>query len=180
MAQHNDGGKRPYLAYSKGAIEGDLKSRPEQMREPIEAIEAGAHDKGMNDMSREEVKARLEASEARVATAVEGMRADAAELRGDMAVALGRIQAQGDQMKADSSAFYADARTILAEIRLAQEQNRNTAYAIGYKVIVWAIGTVIALAGLAIGGYNALKKPSPVTPTSVSEPAKTVPSPTKQ
>jgi hypothetical protein len=114
----------------------------------------------MNDTNREEVKARLEASEARVASALDGIRADTAVLRSDISAGLAKIQAQGEQMKADAGTFYAEARTVLTEIRLAQEQAKSSAYAIGYKVIVWSVSTVLALAGLALGGYNALKRPS--------------------
>ncbi|UGB46965.1 hypothetical protein LQ772_06650 [Frateuria edaphi] len=126
----------------------------------------------MSDMNREEVKARLEASEARVATAVESMRADSAALRADLQTGLKTIEAQGSVMRSEAASFFADARRVLAEIQVAQEKDRNQYYALGYKVIVWSFGTVLTVAGLGLGFWNALHKaPPPAQPPAAAQPA---------
>ena len=192
----------------------DLKARfasrqahylPPMISEELESRHADPDHRRMSDMTRDEIKSRLEASEARVATAVEGMRADAANLRADVKAALSEIRSQGDRAQASADKFYADAGRMLAEIRLAGEQNKTTVMGMGYKVITWTLGTILAIGGVSVGVYNALKPrqdtwtasrpieivpadtilrrvPAPVTdkPTaSPSEPSRSTPPPEK-
>jgi hypothetical protein len=131
---------------------------------PIGNSPSGVHTDPMSDMNREEVKSRLEASEARVATAVEGMRADNAALRADLQTGIKAIEAQGQVMRAEAASFFSDARRVLAEIQVSQEKDRNQYYALGYKVIVWSIGTVLTVTGLGLGLWNAIHKAPPPSP----------------
>jgi hypothetical protein len=127
----------------------------------------------MSEMNREEAKARLEASEARVATAVEAMRADNTALRSE-------IRAQGERAQVSADRFYAEAGKVLAEIHLANERQKVELYGLGYKVFSWTLATVLAVGGLSIGAYNALKpKPpqAPATPSSQLAPAQAEQSP---
>ncbi|WP_155760196.1 hypothetical protein [Stenotrophomonas maltophilia] len=129
----------------------------------------------MSDISRSELDARLASSEAKVDRIVERMRADAAELRADLKAdsatlradvreALADIKASGESAKANADRFYAEAKTLLAEsraalteIRLAGEQNKTVMMGMGYKVITWTLGTILAIGGFSVGVYNALK-----------------------
>jgi len=120
------------------------------------------------------MQAALAAAEARVATVVEGLRADAAELRADLRDGLSQIKAAGDASQVNADRFYAEARTILAdsraaltEIRLAGEQNRTNVMAMGYKALTWLFGAILALSG----AYFTIKKavtPDPVATTVVA------------
>ena len=104
---------------------------------------------GMSDeMNRHEVTARLEASEARVALAVEGMRSDMAQLRSDMSV-------HAERSEAKAETFYAEAGKVLAEIRAANAEHKASLYGVGYKVIAWTLGTILAVSGVAVGVYRA-------------------------
>ncbi|HEL4191542.1 TPA: hypothetical protein UM521_000339 [Stenotrophomonas maltophilia] len=137
----------------------------------------------MSDITRSELDARLSASEAKVDRIVERMRADAAELRADlkadsatlradMREALSDIKASGESARTNADRFYAEAKTLLAEsraalteIRLAGEQNKTVMMGMGYKVITWTLGTILAIGGVSIGVYNALKPKSPLLPS---------------
>lgn len=96
----------------------------------VENTGAQHHDADMSDMNREEVKARLEASEARVATSMETMRSD-------LGIGLAKIDIGLAKMD-----------TTLAQILVAVEKGKSDRYAAGYKIITWSIATVVALAGL--------------------------------
>ena len=155
-------------------------------------LEDGApspHDLRMNDVSRHEMSAALAASEARVATIVESMRADAAELRAELREGNALIKAQGEiakagaeRFQADADRFYADARTLLAEsrtalseIRLAGEQNKTAMMGLGYKVITWTLGTILAVGGVSIGAYNAIKRSPTTAPATTQATTKAAP-----
>jgi len=115
----------------------------------------------MSDLNREEVKARLEAAEARIATSVEAIRADSAALRAEM-------RSQGERAQGSADRFYAEAGKILAEIHLANERQKVEIYGLGYKVIAWTLGTMLAIGGVSLSAYNALKpKPQTTMPTPV-------------
>ena len=131
----------------------------------------------MSDMHREEAKARIEASEARVAAVVESMRADAAELRSEVHAGLEQIKAQGVVAQANADTFYADARTILAdsktllaEIRQAGEKNRADVMGMGYKILTWIFGALLALCGLYFTIKKAVQQP-PAPQSPVAAPA---------
>lgn len=102
-----------------------------------------SHHVAMTDMSREEVKARLEASEARVAASME-------TLRSDLGAGVARIDV--GLSKIDTGLAKMDAK--LAEILMAVEKGKSDRYATGYKIITWTIGTVFALAGLLLSIYR--------------------------
>lgn len=102
-----------------------------------------SHDAVMSDMSREEVKARLEASEARVAASMETLRSD-----------LGAGVARIDVGLAKIDTGLAKMDTTLAQILMAVEKGKSDRYATGYKIITWSIGTVFALASLALAIYK--------------------------
>ncbi|HGM6719894.1 hypothetical protein J5H43_01870 [Stenotrophomonas maltophilia] len=110
----------------------------------------------MSELSREEVQARLDASEARVATSVESMRADAAQLRADVKTSLSEIRAQGDRAQASADRFYSEAGRLLAEIKLAGEQNKTAVMGMGYKVAAWIFGAIVAIASLSLAVYKAV------------------------
>jgi hypothetical protein len=125
------------------------------LAESVEMPETKPQVEAMSEMNREEVKARLEASEARVATVVESMRADSEGLRFELREGLSQIKVLGQISQANADKFYADAhkmmaesRTVLTEIKLAGEQNRTNVMAMGYKFAAWIFGAVIALSGL--------------------------------
>lgn len=149
---------------------------PSKVQETLESGRTGTDDVYMSDMHREEAKARIEASEARVGKVVESMRADAAELRSELHAGLEQIKAQGIVAQANADRFYADARSmladskaLLAEIRHAGEKNRADVMGMGYKILTWIFGAALALCGL----YFTIKKavaPAPAAPVSVSAP----------
>lgn len=154
---------------------------------PIEKHPSDPIVASMSDVTRHEMNATLAASEARVATLVESMRADAAGLRAELRESNAHIKAQGEiakasaeRFQADADRFYADARTLLAEsrtalseIRLAGEQNKTALMGLGYKVITWTLGTILAIGGVSIGAYNAIKRPSTSTPVTLPAPQAT-------
>lgn len=139
----------------------------------VDTRTAPPHDDGvMTSITREEVAAKLEASEARVATAVEAMRADAAELRAELREGHAQQKAQAEQAQAEASKFYAEAGRVLAEIRLAGEQNKTALMSIGYKAATWTLATFLALASFGIAAYNAMKRPAvQASPPTTIEPA---------
>lgn len=94
------------------------------------------HDEAMPDMNREEVKARLEASEARVAASHEAIKGEFTALKGEFA-GLRHEMASG-----------------LDRILLAVEKGKSDRYATGYKVITWSIGTVFTLVALGLALYK--------------------------
>lgn len=110
---------------------------------------------GMTDLNREEVKARLEASEARVATAVEGIRGELGTMRAEFGAMRAEAAANAKVSQARADEFYAEAKSVLAEIRLANEQQKVAIYGVGYKVITWTLGTILAVGGLALGAWRA-------------------------
>ncbi len=67
----------------------------EEFRPPVPDVdltEPEPHSHRMSDMNREEVKARLEASEARVASALDGMRADMSTIKNDVLTAIANVR----------------------------------------------------------------------------------------
>jgi hypothetical protein len=154
---------------------------------PVEEAGESPHHAPMSDITRSELDARLSASEAKVDRIVERMRADAAELRADlkadsatlradMREALSDIKASGESAKANADRFYAEAKTLLAEsraalteIRLAGEQNKTVMMGMGYKVITWTLGTILAIGGVSVGVYNALKPKGPFPPPAPAQ-----------
>lgn len=149
---------------------------PSTVDAALENATLEANDARMGDMDREEVKARLEASEARVATVVESMRADAAELRSQLHTGLEQIKSQGAVAQASADKFYAqsesllaESKTLLAEIRMAGEKNRADVMGMGYKVITWTLATILTVGSLSVGAYNALKpkQQQPISPPPV-------------
>lgn len=117
----------------------------------------------MNEVTRHELAATVAASEARVATVVEGMRADAAELRAELREGNALMKAQGEKLQAqaiEASAaagrFYSDAGRLLAEIKLAGEQNKTAVMGMGYKVAAWLFGTILAIGSLSLAVYKAV------------------------
>lgn len=128
----------------------------DEIEESLTADVAQEKNSTMNDMTREEVKARLDASEARVATAIEGVRADAATLRADIKSTLFEIKAQGDRAQVSADRFYAEAGRVLAEIKLAGEQNKTAVMGMGYKVAAWLFGAIVAIGSLSLAVYKAV------------------------
>jgi biotin operon repressor len=124
--------------------------------EPVANAPAKPETGSMSDLNREEVKARLEASEAKMATSVEGLRADGATLRADVNSALAEIRAQGDRAQASADKFYSEAGRLLAEIRLAGEQNKTAVMGMGYKIAAWLFGAIVAVASLSLAIYKAV------------------------
>lgn len=102
----------------------------------VEVDEGDVAGAAMSEMNREEVKARLEASEARVTASNEAIKGEFVALRGEF-VGLRHEVAAG-----------------LDKILLAVERGKSERYASGYKIITWTIGTVVALAGLGIAFYR--------------------------
>jgi len=139
----------------------------------------------MTDVTRHEMNAALAASEAKVATAVESMRADMAELRAELREGNSQIKAQGEIAKANAAAFqadadrfYADARTLLAEsrtalteIRLAGERNKVNVMGIGYKFLTWFFGAIVALGGLYFTIKKAIAPPNFVATEQAASPS---------
>ena len=101
------------------------------------------------------MNARLEASEARMATLAEGIRADNAAARADLAIGLRDIKGVGESIKAEASVFYADAARVLAEMHKAHAVNKTETYAIGYKVATWVFGTLLTLVTVSLAAYKA-------------------------
>lgn len=89
------------------------------------------HTANMTDMNREEVKARTDASEAKVAAAIADMRVESEKLRGDM------------------SAFKNDVLSAIAGVRTdhAKEQVVATRWAIGvlFSILLGAVGTIVTV-----------------------------------
>lgn len=115
---------------------------------PLENGATAPHDRRMTEVTRHEMAARLDATEARVALAAESMRSDMGQLRSEMAANAERAQANADR-------FYADAGRVLAEIRMTNSEHKAALYGVGYRVIAWTLGTILAVAGIAIGAYRA-------------------------
>lgn len=132
-------------------------------------------DKAVSEITRQELDARLEASEARVAMAVESMRADAASLRADVRDGLNEIKIQGVSAQASAEKFYADAGKLLAEIHLANERQKVELYGLGYKVIAWTLGTMLAVGSVAVAVYGVISPRQQSVP-SVPAPVSSVPS----
>jgi len=122
----------------------------------LEPEQPQAHDADMSEVTRNEMNARLEASEARVATVAEGIRGELSAMRADFAAMRAQSEADAKIAQARASEFYADARSALTEIKLASEQNKVTIYGIGYKVIAWTLGTILAVGSVALGVWRAL------------------------
>lgn len=101
----------------------------------------------MNDLTRQEVQARIEASEARVAMVAESIKSDMSGLRSE-------ISAQAKISQAAAETFYARANQVLSQIDLSNEKHKNALYGTGYKVIVWTVGTVITLGVLGMTAYR--------------------------
>ncbi|MCC8492167.1 hypothetical protein [Xanthomonas citri] len=108
----------------------------------------------MSDINREEVKARLEASEARVAMSAEIIRSEMSQLRSEMSMHAERAQASADK-------FYTEAGKVLAEIRLSNAEHKVAMYGVGYKVIAWTLGTILAFGSVGLGAWKAIKDASP-------------------
>jgi hypothetical protein len=143
---------------------------PSTVQESVELHRPEVDHSSMSDMTREEVKARLEASEARVSTVVETMRSDAAELKSELHTGLEQIKAQGIAAQVNADKFYAQAgtllaesKTLLAEIRQAGEKNRADVMSMGYKALTWIFGAALALCGL----YFTIKKANAPVPSAV-------------
>lgn len=131
----------------------------------VEQMHDWPHDVVMSELTREEISARIEASEARVATVVESLRADASDLRADLRDGMARISSQGEVAQAKADQFYAEAhkllaesRTALTEIRLAGEQSKVNVMGLGYKFLTWFFGAIVALGGLGATVYTAVKR----------------------
>ncbi|MCF3519740.1 hypothetical protein [Stenotrophomonas maltophilia] len=96
----------------------------------------------MGDMNREEVKAKLEASEARVATTLELMRRENAEFRGE-------IKSSFSSMHSDNAEFRAEMREAIASMSVSlSNQARDFERGIsGLKiwVLAGALAGVISL-----------------------------------
>ena len=106
----------------------------------------------MSVLSREEISATCEtieartgASEARMATAMEAIRADSAAARAEMVISCRNMEAINESIKAQAS-------VVIAEIHRDFAANKAATYALGYKIMTWIFGTLLTLmtAGLAI------------------------------
>ena len=113
----------------------------------LESPKPEEHIQPMNGPTREEVTARLEATEARVAMAVESIRGDSTAMRSEMSSHFERLQASQDR-------FHAQAGKVLAEIELSNEKHKVSIYGIGYKIFAWSFATVLAIAGVAATVYR--------------------------
>ena len=160
---------------------------PPKVDAALENAALEANDLRMSDMDRVEVKARLEASEARVGKVVESMRADAAELRSQLHTGLEQIRAQGAVAQASADKFYAqagallaDSKTLLAEIRQAGEKNRADVMSMGYKALTWLFGAALALCGLYFTIKKAVEAPRAPAMTSAQSQPPSQPTPSSQ
>lgn len=160
---------------------------PSAVKESIELNRLALEESSMSDVTREEVKARLEASEARVSTVVEAMRSDAAELRSELHTGLEQIRSQGviaqanaDKFYAQAGALLADSKTLLAEIRQAGEKNRADVMSMGYKALTWLFGAVLALCGLYFTIKKAVEAPRAPAMTSAQSQPPPQPTPSSQ
>ncbi len=124
----------------------------------------------MTDINREEVHARIEASEARVATVLTDMRADLktglSEMRADMETELSEMRAD---MKTGLSEMRANMETGLSEMRANIEKMRADIHQMFTAQTKWIV--VIVFGALAAAGtiFNIVKPISPV-PSAQSAP----------
>ncbi|MCD9005183.1 hypothetical protein LDO31_02840 [Luteimonas sp. XNQY3] len=109
----------------------------------------------MTDVTRHEMNARLEASEARVATVAESIRGELSAMRTDFVAMRAQSESDAKISQARASEFYAEAGKVLAEIRLANSEHKVSMYGVGYKVIAWTLGTILAVGGVALGAWRA-------------------------
>ncbi|MDR7070518.1 hypothetical protein J2X02_003383 [Pseudoxanthomonas japonensis] len=145
------------LNYSKPSYE-EIRARLVDVDPPA------PHHVDMAGPTREEINARLEAAEARVAWAVESMRAEVKTGVADIKTLGVEMKAQADKAQATADRFYADAGKVLAEIKLQGEVNRTQIMSMGYKFAAWFLGALVGLASL----YFTVKK------ATQPEPAPTV------
>lgn len=131
------------------------------------------HTETMADLTREELNAKLEACEARVAAAVESMRADWHGLRADVTQGIAEIRTQGERSQAAADRFYAEAGRVLAEIRLAGEKNRSTVMELGYRVAAWVFGAIVTLGSLYFTVRKAVEPPPVASAAPAPQPAPT-------
>lgn len=121
----------------------------------IEFDADGHHHEVMSDLSRDEVKARTEASEAKVAAAISDMRAENEKLRGDMAV------------------FKHDILTAIEGVRTdhAKEQVVATRWQIGvlFSILIAAVSTIVTVV-LRTSGSTPQQQSSTSAP-QVNQPA---------
>lgn len=109
----------------------------------------------MSEMQRDEVKARIEASEARMATLAELVRSEAVTARAEITVGFRDLRAINDSIKADAAVFHAEAGRTFADLHRAHAANKADTYALGYRVATWVFGTLLTLMTLALAMYKA-------------------------
>lgn len=137
--------------------DGDVKLKP------IEVVPPGDDHTVMNTMSREEVEQRIRVAEANSRAALAEFREEAAKLRSDLragndqiGLVLKEVKSQGEANVAQSTTFYSKANEVLGQIKLAGEQNKTWLMSIGYKVLTWFFGAIVAIASVSLAVYKAV------------------------
>lgn len=105
--------------------------------DPLVTDSRPPHDDGMSAITRDEINARLEASEARTATITEAMRSEASALRGDMRTEMVELRA--------------DLREGMSAIRVDIEKVRGDSHKASLDITRWIMATVVTI-GLGFVG----------------------------
>jgi hypothetical protein len=121
----------------------------------------------MSDINRDEVKARLEASEARVATIAEALRSDSDRLRLQVAAISDSVRANAEIAKEQMSSFRSEMSSSRSEmLRIASETRAEISGEL-HKQRTWiltgALTTLVAILGVGVSIFvRSLAPPAPV------------------
>jgi hypothetical protein len=115
----------------------------------------------MSDINRDEVKSRLEASEARIATAVEGMRSDNDRLRSQMSAIAASFQANAEIAKEQMASFGSEMLRISVDTRAVIS---NEVHNLRAWVLTGALTGLVATLGLIASNF--VKSEVAATPTA--------------
>jgi hypothetical protein len=125
----------------------------------------------MSDINRDEVKARLEASEARVATIAETLRSDSDRLRLQVAAITHSVQANAEiakeqmsSFRSEMSSFRSDMSSFRSEmLRIASETRAEVSGEV-HKQRAWiltgALTTLVAILGVGVSVFVRSLAPS--------------------
>jgi hypothetical protein len=139
----------------KESIDSLAASVDEAMTPSVEADVTKPHTEAMTEMNREEVKARLEAAEARVQSMAEGMRADNDRLRSSFESSANKIDAAGSVAQAEMNAFRQEMLRSSSETLASVANEVHTMKA---WVLSGALSALLAIFGLVLSAV--LKQPA--------------------
>jgi hypothetical protein len=128
----------------------------------------------MSDINRDEVKARLEASEARTATVAEALRSDSERLRLQVVAITHSVQVNAELAKEQMSSFRSEMSSFRSEmssfrsemLRIASETRAEVSGEV-HKQRAWiltgALTTLVAILGVGVSVFvRSLAPPAPV------------------